>query len=105
MLDARSRRGIVAGYFFDLLNTVEDSALEQNMAKTTAKRPAAPAKHKEKEKARKPDKSHPAKTKDSHAPHAEKNSKADRVAAHREAAANAKARAVALENGGPGGNG
>ncbi|HEY6229333.1 MAG TPA: RNA polymerase sigma factor region1.1 domain-containing protein, partial [Verrucomicrobiae bacterium] len=74
------------------------------MAKTTAKRPAATAK--QKDKSRKPDKSHSAKEKESHSAHAaekEKNSKIDRVAAHR--IASAKAAAQIAEGGSPAGNG
>jgi RNA polymerase primary sigma factor len=73
------------------------------MAKPTAKRPAAPVKS----KPRKPEKSHSAKEKDSpptRAAKSEKNPKADRLAAHREAAG--KAAAAAEANGGsPSGNG
>src|ERR1043165_6402874 len=74
------------------------------MAKPTAKRPAAPAKHKE--KLRKPEKSHSAKEKQTHAAHAQahahaqKGQKPERPAPHRQPAT-----APAAEAGSPSGNG
>jgi RNA polymerase primary sigma factor len=41
MLDARSRHGIVAGYFLNFLNTEAVAPLEETMAKQPAKRPAS----------------------------------------------------------------
>src|SRR5687768_730819 len=71
------------------------------MAKRTAKRPAPPAK----QKARKPVKCHSAKEKTkSHSAPVEKQTKADRLAAHRHASGKAAA-ALAAEGGSPSGNG